>query len=49
MKNDSRNLLKEKRNVTDWHINDSKSSWFSQSQEYDQEQNSRRRMWENKE
>ena len=43
MKNDSRNSQKKKRNVTDWHTNNSKSNWFSQSQKNDWRQNLRRR------
>ena len=29
MKSGSENSLKEKSNVTNWHVNNSRSSWFS--------------------
>ena len=40
MKSDPENPSKEKRNVTDWHINNSKSSWFSWSWRNDWRQSS---------
>ena len=35
MKSDLENSSEEERNVINWHVNDSKSSWFSQSWRYD--------------
>ena len=47
--NDSENLSEEEKNVINWHVNNSESNWFSQSQKNDWRQSSRRRMQENKE
>ena len=48
MKNGSGNSSEEKKNVINQYVNDSKSSWFSQSQKNDWRQSSKRRTQENR-
>ena len=48
MKSGSGNSSKKEKNAINWHVNNSKSSWFSWSWRYDWKWSLKKRMQENR-